>query len=383
MYKLFDVGELQLKLSTTETGVLDLALELAEMKQIGIDTEFDRRYTYLPIPSLLQIANHSTIWVVDVYKNKLDLAPLKNIWRDESIKKIFHAGDQDIAILNHLLKCRVTNTFDTQLAAQALGISNQISYEELVAKKIYFNFTKAKQQRSDWLKRPLYEKQIMYAADDVRYLIDLYQLLDHEIKKSNRDLWLAQKLKQQQQSSLFRVPEQDWIKYAPGNANERQLCCFKQLFIWRELTAVKLNKPTSHLVDTSTLIELALGKVVATQLSPHKYEQDILASILDIIDIAETGFISNQELQQLRQRCLTRTEQDHLKQCKQVIRSKAKELGIAANFLTNRDELQQFVVLASINQASKSPIMNDWRKSLFGQELLLAISQTSSADHYA
>jgi ribonuclease D len=65
------------------------------------------------------------------------------------------------------------NIFDTQLAATVLGHGDQIGYGNLVKACLNVELEKA-HSRTDWTQRPLEQAQIDYAADDVRYLRDVY-----------------------------------------------------------------------------------------------------------------------------------------------------------------------------------------------------------------
>ena len=86
------------------------------------------------------------------------------------------------------------NIFDTQIANSFLENEYSISYQGLVEKKLDITLDK-KETRSNWLRRPLSDAQLKYAALDVEYLIHIYELQKEELSKSNKLLWLNQDIK--------------------------------------------------------------------------------------------------------------------------------------------------------------------------------------------
>jgi ribonuclease D len=78
------------------------------------------------------------------------------------------------------------NVFDTQIANALLNGDYSIGYQGLVREMLGINLEK-KETRSNWIKRPLSDAQLKYAALDVEYLIYLY-------KEQLRDLISTSKL---------------------------------------------------------------------------------------------------------------------------------------------------------------------------------------------
>ena len=85
------------------------------------------------------------------------------------------------------------NTFDTQLANAFLGGSFSISYQNLVEKMLYVKIDKF-ETRSNWVRRPLRDAQLLYAASDVEFLLDLHQKQRQELEQLGRFSWLQEEL---------------------------------------------------------------------------------------------------------------------------------------------------------------------------------------------
>jgi Ribonuclease D len=87
----------------------------------------------------------------------------------------------------------MTNLFDTQLANSFLSDDYSISYQGLVEKKLGIALEK-KETRSNWLRRPLSDDQLKYAALDVEYLLHLFKEQINEMRYSKKLEWHNQDL---------------------------------------------------------------------------------------------------------------------------------------------------------------------------------------------
>ena len=140
-------------------------------KVLAIDTEFIRENTYYPVLCLVQIASCSFSAVIDPL-SEIDMEPVWEILSNEKILKVFHAGRQDLEIFFNLTGKIPTPIYDTQIAAMFCGLGDQVSYDGLVNKFLGLTISK-ESQFSNWLQRPLANKQLQYALSDVTYLIKI------------------------------------------------------------------------------------------------------------------------------------------------------------------------------------------------------------------
>ena len=158
---------------------------LEEEKYIGIDTEFNWRNTYFPELSLLQISTSSKILLIDCLKCK-KLGFLKNILEDKSKIVIMHSSRSDTTVLNTNLKIKLDNCFDIQIAEKIINGGEIKNYGYIVTK--YFSYELEKSEtNSNWLKRPLTNKQLKYAADDVNFLIPIYKKQLKNLRKLKKE----------------------------------------------------------------------------------------------------------------------------------------------------------------------------------------------------
>ena len=223
----------------TEDDVNFLFFSLENEEILGIDTEFDWRTTYFPILSLLQIATKDKIFLVDCLKFK-NLKNLKNILEDQDRLIIFHSSRSDTTVLNTNLNIRVKNVFDIQIAEKIIDGGHIKSYASIVKK--YFNFSLNKSEtNSNWLKRPFTKSQINYAANDVRFLIQIYNKQKNILKKKNAFFIVKDLTKKEVSLGSQELYMPRLKKFKPKEKIE------KDLFMWRENMAMERDVPPSYI----------------------------------------------------------------------------------------------------------------------------------------
>ncbi|MBD3669210.1 MAG: ribonuclease D, partial [Gammaproteobacteria bacterium] len=168
----------------TQATLDELCAQLSGSQWLTLDTEFIREETYYPQLCLIQIGNDDVIACVDPIALD-DLSPLLDLLYRDDITKVLHAARQDMEIFHKLRGHPPGNLFDTQIAATLLGQGDQIGYGNLVKAMLDVELDKA-HSRTDWSKRPLSPEQLEYAADDVRYLRDIYKQQLTQLKQMNR-----------------------------------------------------------------------------------------------------------------------------------------------------------------------------------------------------
>src|SRR4028119_369629 len=83
---------------------------------------------------LVQVASPHEAAAIDPKAEGLDLEPLLDLFVDnEDVLKVFHAGGQDIEIIYNLTGRTPHPLFDTQVAAMALGLGEQVGYSNPAA----------------------------------------------------------------------------------------------------------------------------------------------------------------------------------------------------------------------------------------------------------
>jgi ribonuclease D len=174
----------------TSEDLLFLNQELLQCPCVGIDTEFRRTTKDNMKLALMQVNDSNEIYLIDCLQIK-EPKEICSFLSSQDTKKIFHSCREDIEAIYSWTKQGVLNIYDTQIANSLLGGSFSISYQDLVKEKIGLKVDK-EETRTNWLRRPLSEAQLNYAAIDVYYLIDLYRLQRQEFSETNKLEWLEE-----------------------------------------------------------------------------------------------------------------------------------------------------------------------------------------------
>lgn len=264
---------------------------------ISVDTEFTRRTTYYAKLSIIQVRASKYQVIIDVLSG-LDLLPLKEIFMNEKILKIFHAPREDFEIFYHLFKQLPKNIFDIQVAAQVCGFGNNLSYSNICYQLCATEIDKT-HQKSNWLARPICPNMLDYALKDVEYLEPIYKILQDIIYK-NQLLCEYQK----QISKLLNIEnytvnsQKAWQKIKSVKNNCSIFISKMQILAaYREEIASLIDIPRQHFITDEDLIrlcnylpsnnkEIDSLKLNSRHLNKQKYKNQLFELC---IGIRETG----------------------------------------------------------------------------------------------
>ncbi|MEA3436669.1 MAG: HRDC domain-containing protein [Thermodesulfobacteriota bacterium] len=228
-------------------------------KAIAVDLEADSMYHFKEKVCLIQMATHDINVVIDPLKIH-DLSPLKPLFENRSIKKIFHGADYDVRSLYRDFKININNLFDTQLACMFLGVS-KTGLEAAVKKWFKVSLDK-KYQRKDWSKRPLSGDMITYAAKDALYLLPLAEILEEKLKTLGRLSWVNEEcryLSKVRHASANHYPL--YLKFnGAGRLDSRSLAVLEALLQYRKKIAKKEDRPLFKILGNNSLMKLTTTK---------------------------------------------------------------------------------------------------------------------------
>ena len=176
-------------------SIEDLAFlneELLLKPYVGVDTEFRRTTKDNMRLALLQINDAEEIYLVDTVLID-DPKDHSSFLFSDSVTKIFHSCKEDIEAVYSWTGKKMVNLFDTQLAEAFLNGHYSIGYQGLVEEKIGITVDKG-ETRSNWIRRPLTDSQLNYAASDVDFLIELFMEQKQALTVSNKLEWHNEEL---------------------------------------------------------------------------------------------------------------------------------------------------------------------------------------------
>lgn len=232
---------------------------------IYIDTEFLRDKTYWPVLCLIQIKTARKIFAIDTLSpKKMNFSCLREILEEKKIIKVMHACKQDLEVLMLKFDVFVQPIFDTQLAYYQLTKQDNIGYTNLVKRLLDVDLNKD-HQVSNWSLRPLLAKQIEYAANDVRYLPNLYKNLNKNIRRKKMVKSFNAKLKRLDSVKNIYNIEDSWQKIKILKKNNLDIRLLKKFSKWREENAQTKNLPRNWIITDKIIIKAAKKKIQADE----------------------------------------------------------------------------------------------------------------------
>ena len=234
-----------------------LCSHLAEQEWVTLDTEFMRERTYYAQLCLLQLGTQDAIYCVDPLAID-DIRPLLEVLQRPSLLKVLHSARQDLEVLYDLTGEPLRPIFDTQIAAALCGEDTHIGYAKLVHGITGVTLAKS-HTRANWAQRPLSPAMLEYAADDVRYLRQVFEQQRDCLAQQQRQTWVEQDCLALTDIELYRnPPELAYQRIKSGHKLPPQAQTVLQaLAAWRESTAQRLDRPRNWIVRDGELMELA------------------------------------------------------------------------------------------------------------------------------
>ncbi|NNG01777.1 MAG: ribonuclease D [Desulfobacteraceae bacterium] len=239
--------------SRKDLTILAKALETATA--IAVDMEADSMYHYKEKVCLVQVCADNIHAVIDPIKVS-DLSPLKKIFAQRGIRKIFHGADYDVRSLYRDFKLTINNLFDTQLASMYLG-TRETGLDAVLHQRFGVRLNKA-YQKKNWAQRPLPEDMIKYASEDVRYLIPLADMLREELDHKNRLYWVEEechKLSHVRPAMNNDAPL--FLKFkGAGRLKPKQLAILEALLQVRDAIAREKDRPHFKILSNTSLLKI-------------------------------------------------------------------------------------------------------------------------------
>ena len=361
-------------LITTSEELAQLCSRLAKADFITVDTEFMRESTYWPELCLIQVADTEEAAAIDPKASGLDMTPLLNLLVDnENVLKVFHAGGQDVEIIYNLTGKTPHPIFDTQIAMMAISQSEQIGYSNLVESWLGIAVDKGA-RFTDWSRRPLDNRQIEYAINDVTYLADIFPRILKRLMKTGRGEWLDAEMEKLADPANYRNdPAIAWQRIKAAGRNPAMLGRLRAIAAWREIEAQDKNLPRGRIARDETLADIAshpprkqadLAKVRG--LSPGWRDNEIGRRLMATLEAAKP--LADEELPPRAPRGAPLGKEGALVAdlLKLLLKIRAREIDVASRLLARSEELE----LLAAGVRKNLPILESWRYNAFGRDAL-------------
>jgi ribonuclease D len=242
----------------TDPAALAAAIEdLRHAQAYAVDTEFHRERTYFAQLALLQIAWDGKVALIDPLA--VDIASLAEVFDGEGIC-VMHACRQDLEIMERHCGRLPRNIADTQLMAMFAGYTTP-SLASLMERELGIRMPKA-DRLTDWLRRPLSDAQLRYAASDVDHLVELYEILDARLVERGRrdwfDLAMAELLEEPRGA---RDVAEAWRRIKEArHLRGVDLAVAQRIAAWREQRAIDLDLTPRFVLGDLAVVGIAAAR---------------------------------------------------------------------------------------------------------------------------
>ena len=360
---------------TTTEALAAFCARAADVAYVTVDTEFLRERTYFAQLCLVQLAlpgtDEADAVLIDPLADGLSLEPLYELFRNESVVKVFHAARQDLEIFHVDGDVMPTPLFDTQIAAMVCGFGEQVGYETLVRKIAKSGLDKSS-RFTDWSRRPLSEAQKTYAVADVTYLRQIYEYLSGELERTGRTAWMEEELKLLTNRDAYVVtPEEAWRRVKTRTNSGKFLAVLKELAQFREETAQSRNVPRNRIMKDDVLLEMASTKPRSAQdlgksrlLQREARKGDIAEGILTAV---KRGMDMDPALHPKPPRLPDRSALNPALAdlLRVLLKSKAEEAGVAQKLIASSADLDEIAC-----GGRDGLWAHGWRLEVFGKDAL-------------
>lgn len=242
---------------TTNDELATLCEAASAFPAIALDTEFVRTRTYYPQLGLIQLFDGEHTALIDPL-TITEWAPFRDLLINTQVTKYLHAGSEDLEVFLNAFGVQPQPMIDTQILAAFCGRPLSWGFAAMVEEFTGLTIDKS-ESRTDWLARPLTERQCDYAAADVWYLLPIANKLLAETGAAGRlEAALDECRLMMQRRQEVLAPEEAWREI--GNAwqlRTRQLACLRLLADWRLRKARERDLAVNFVVREENLWAVA------------------------------------------------------------------------------------------------------------------------------
>ncbi|HLP51804.1 MAG TPA: ribonuclease D [Chitinophagales bacterium] len=251
-------NEIVIEYINTSAALDKCVSELEQAPELAFDLEFDKNnYAYGFNLCLIQIATRDRCYIIDPMA-QLKLEPLFRILEKPEVLKVVHSPGEDLRLL-HSLRCYPKNLFDTQVVIRLLN-HEKISLGDALENVLGITADK-KLQRSNWMKRPLTDEQIKYAANDVLHLLPMHDALQQQAEAKGIVNFIEEELKFLETTIHEDGDKENFLKESElTSMSDYHQYVLNGLLKVRDTAAQRINKPPSWVAPNDKIRDVVYGK---------------------------------------------------------------------------------------------------------------------------
>ncbi len=359
------------------SAIAEIAARIAQSGRFAMDLEFMSADRYIPDLALVQLCweegGKQCMALIDGVDT--ELGPVFEQVASDAVLLVAHGAKQDLSLLGTRYQVKAGSFIDTQIAAAFAGIAEQIGYANLVNQVLGKTLDKGP-QFTNWMRRPLSDKQLKYALDDVRYLLPIWDHLRASLDKSQRRAWAQEESVALSEGAATRLPADEAFRNI-GGANSLRgsaLAALKELAAWREELALRDNLPPSWIIPDVAAIE-ACRKNTKSQ-DELKKLKGIGGNMVRqygqaIVDAIASGRLRATEVQAIPP-SLDSARQAQASVITALVAGRATEIGIPPKSIAAKADAEALVLhsLGKGKGAEECKLLRGWRYEVIGERAL-------------
>ena len=279
-----------------------------------------------------------------------------------------HGADYDISLFRMTFDWAPGKILDTQIGARFLG-AERFGLANLLEEEYGVQVSK-QSQKADWSRRPLSEKMLDYAFNDVRYLIDLGQKIESRLEKLNRKAWFLETCSNARRSAFGRndKPARDqWRISGWGKLSPKGLNYLKYLWLWRDEECRRLDRPAFKFLSNQELIRLASNLEADRKPNPPHYLRSNYIRRMGVA-IAKAREIPAEDFPSKRVRGTgpkLDIDESHFGRIRAKRDAVAQELKLEPTIIATRGGMEMLAA-KNLNENDRGEILLNWQKEVLG-----------------
>ncbi|HSA56957.1 MAG TPA: HRDC domain-containing protein [Gemmatimonadaceae bacterium] len=372
----------------SDSDVERFFVSIAAAPVIALDTEGASFHRYVDRVYLLQISTAQHHAIIDPLRVDVP-APLGTMLESRKVEIVFHDADYDLRLLHQDYGWRVTNIFDTRVAAQLLGIRS-FGLAALLESHFGVRLDK-KHQRADWSMRPLPPEMLHYAAQDTMHLLQLRDRLRASLEEKGRLHWAREEFDRLEGTrwETEEVDESFLRLKGARDLSRRELAILRELVAWRDAIAKELDRSTFRVAGNEVL--LGLARSAPTSVSELEHTKGLARRMVTqfgdalLEAVARGQAVPESELPRFPRAPRWARDpdyEDRVTRLKTVRDRVATVLDLDPGVLCPRERLEAIARRnpGSLDQLREIPDLREWQVEVLGEQFVRALRGKTDAD---
>ena len=362
---------------TDNTSLLEICNLAQQQSAVALDTEFMRVSTYFPKLGLIQLYDGERVSLIDPLAIT-DFSPFVALLSNPKVLKVLHSCSEDLLVFLQEFDQLPRPMIDTQIMARFLGLGTSAGLAKLAQQYLNVEIDKGA-TRTNWIKRPLSDIQLQYAAGDVWYLLPLYHILEKELAKTpweqavRDDCELAlsktHKLQERDSEKAYLDIPNAW------KLNPLELSRLRILAQWRQNVGIERDLALSYIVKSDNLWKVAKNnpRNTSEMLEMGLTENEVRVRGKKILQLlAQARRISSNDYPKPIERI---SEDPRYKKTIRLLQEKVNSLtpeGLTSEIVASKrtlEELIKWVWKYDCSQDKRPELLIGWRKPI-GEKLV-------------